>query len=587
MDQLARAGLGLSEKQQRQRTVLEWVSLGVLFLAGCSYFAWANYDGYRAIGFDEEQRLRAQATLVEQNLDRQMVAVARSLAAIRDSLPIYLAQGLPAPLVGRTLQALCDANPGVRVILVLDASGRVVASSRPTNLGVDLSGSERLRVARQGADPAALYVSSLFAAPSGMVSMSLGKVAVDATGRMTHGVFAILSPDYFNTVLSSVRYAPDMLSAITHADGTILFRTPDHQGIIGTSLDRPGSFFRAHMESGDPATVHVGRTAATGEDRMVVLRTIAPPDLRMDRPLVVAISRTKEALYHAWYQGMVTQGTLLYLIFIAASVILALIQGRRMAFEQIAAFHLRELLAEKEKVELANRCKSTFLAAMSHDLRTPLNAIIGFSDLIVMRIHGDAIDPRYVDYASHVNESGHHLLDLVGDLLDISAIELGNVRLRPQRAAVHDIVRRSSDLIRLRAEENGVHLGVDTTTAPDHLHTDVQRLMQILVNLLTNAVKFTPPGGSVDLAVSRLADGGVAFVVADTGVGMDEAGIDRALTLFGATDGTSFRPHEGNGLGLPISRRLAELLGGALAIESAPGRGTRVTVTLPPAVVAA
>lgn len=239
------------------------------------------------------------------------------------------------------------------------------------------------------------------------------------------------------------------------------------------------------------------------------------------------------------------------------------------------------LRVAKDDAEQANRAKSAFLASMSHELRTPLNAIIGFSDAIISNAIGEECPPRCRDYISDIQDAGTHLLKLINDILDISAIEAGRLTLRLTKVDTCSLIGTARSMVQLRAEAKCLDVEIDVATGPLCLHVDERRITQVLVNLLGNAVKFTPEGGSVRLSVSTAEDGGANFVVADTGVGMDAEGIATAITLFGQVDSTLAREFEGTGLGLPLSQRLVEAHGGSLSVISALGVGTVVTAHLP------
>jgi signal transduction histidine kinase len=241
----------------------------------------------------------------------------------------------------------------------------------------------------------------------------------------------------------------------------------------------------------------------------------------------------------------------------------------------------RELEAAVDDAQAANRAKSALLANMSHELRTPLNAIIGFSELIAEERFGPDARDKYRDYARDVHSSGLHLLALINDLLDMAKIESGQFELYLEPTDPMDIVGPCRRLLLPQAEAAGVTLELKPVPRePAIVHADQKRLRQILLNLLSNAVKFTPQGGAVSIGVTCEGES-VDISVVDTGIGMSPEEVESALLPFKQIDSKLSRKHEGTGLGLPIAKRLTELSGGALFVDSAPGRGTTVCVRLP------
>ena len=239
-----------------------------------------------------------------------------------------------------------------------------------------------------------------------------------------------------------------------------------------------------------------------------------------------------------------------------------------------------ELIKSKEAAEFANRTKTEFLANMSHELRTPLNAIIGFSEVIKDEMFGPVGLKKYADYAKDIHTSGRHLLDLINDILDLSKLEAGKLELREESVALDEAVEECLTLVRSRAQKADIVLATEIEPGLPPLMCDERAMKQVLLNFLSNAVKFTPAGGTVTTGVRR-EGGGIAFFVRDTGIGMSEADVEVALAAFGQVDSKVVRQHHGTGLGLPISKSLIELHGGTLGVESAPGKGTTMIATFP------
>ncbi|MGX6647901.1 sensor histidine kinase [Maricaulaceae bacterium MS644] len=240
---------------------------------------------------------------------------------------------------------------------------------------------------------------------------------------------------------------------------------------------------------------------------------------------------------------------------------------------------LERLAAERDAAIAANRSKSEFLAAVSHELRTPLNAIIGFSDVMKQRLFGP-LPARYAEYGDLIHESGAHLLELIGDVLDMSKIEADRYELSVDTFDARDVVEICAKMMRLRAEEQGLALYCETGDRALPVTADRKALRQILLNLLSNAVKFTPSGGAVVVMV-RAQDGEMVLAVGDSGVGVAAHELDRLGQPYAQSSSGRDTVERGTGLGLSLVRSLAELHGGEMSVQSAPGEGTTVTVRLP------
>jgi two-component system cell cycle sensor histidine kinase PleC len=250
---------------------------------------------------------------------------------------------------------------------------------------------------------------------------------------------------------------------------------------------------------------------------------------------------------------------------------------------KVALLQLREselggaLAASEEAV----RAKTNFLALMSHELRTPLNAIIGFSEVLGGEYFGPIGTPRYREYAGDIHAAGKHLLALINDILDLTKAEAGRLELNCEDVNLAGLIEECVRLMRDRARSAGLQLTVTLAAGLPCLSADRLRLKQVLLNLLSNAVKFTPSGGAITVTAGQGVDGAIAMAVADTGIGMTPDEIPAALEPFRQIDSPLSRNCEGTGLGLSLVRSLAELHEAQLEIESAPGRGTTVSLVFP------
>jgi len=239
----------------------------------------------------------------------------------------------------------------------------------------------------------------------------------------------------------------------------------------------------------------------------------------------------------------------------------------------------REIRDKKRQLELASRHKSEFLANMSHELRTPLNSVIGFSEVLRNRMVGE-VNEKQAEYLSDIYESGEHLLALVNDILDLSKIEAGRMELNLSSFDLPAAIASALTLVRERALRHGIELASQIDPGLGGFQADKRKFKQILLNLLSNAVKFTPDGGRVEVR-AKLDTGKVEVAVRDTGVGIAPEDQQAAFEEFRQVGRHHARKSEGTGLGLALTKRLVELHGGEIRVESAPGKGSTFTFTLP------
>jgi signal transduction histidine kinase len=269
--------------------------------------------------------------------------------------------------------------------------------------------------------------------------------------------------------------------------------------------------------------------------------------------------------------------------FVLVTVMAVGLFGFSLVVAAVARFFVRqlnELSSAKEAAVAGNRAKSEFLATMSHELRTPLNAILGFSEILRSELFGPIGSVRYRDYAGNIFQSGSHLLQLINDILEMAKLDARRMELFLDAVDLQRIAEVCLNAVEPQAAKGGVRLIANLEPDLPYLHADELRMKQILLNLLSNAVKFTPGAGEVRVE-GRCTNDGVVLVVTDTGIGIAPGDIRKALEPFGQIRGTSSVKHEGTGLGLPLAKRLTELQGGTLSLESEAGKGTRITLFFP------
>ncbi len=258
------------------------------------------YFEYRTIDAGERARLQSYGKIVADNLSHQLRSTSSIVKSIRSDLPDPSARKERVAFVSRHLKSVSDGMPGVRTLLVLDATGTVSASNREELIGQDFSEKEYFRVARQDGNPDTLYVSPPYKTVLGVFTVTLATVITDEHRAFSGIIGAALDPEYFDRLLESIRYAPDVRASIIHSDGTVFENSPPLPGVDGMNLAKPGTFFTRHQDSGQRFSLFTGVVFATGDERMMHQRTVAINGLNVDRPFVLAVSRDLPAIFADW-----------------------------------------------------------------------------------------------------------------------------------------------------------------------------------------------------------------------------------------------------------------------------------------------
>ena len=344
---------------------IQWLILGLALLALGGTIGYSITLEYSRIDALERERLITQAKVVDANLERQLVALNMTLMSIRNDLPYWKAQKDSKALVNRHLQALSDAMPGVRTLIITDAEGKVSASNRKQLIGLNFREREYFRAARQGLSPAMLYISPPFKTVLGVFTMNVGKVILDAQGTFAGIVSATLDPEFFSVLLNSVLYAPGMRASLIHGDGKIFIEVPGRQDLSGMDLAKPGSRYTLHVKSGRTANLFAaGRAFTTGDERMSAWRTIRPASLPMDKSLMISVNRDMQGIFALWRRDTFIQSWLFGVLVLAVVFGLYFYQRRQQRYDRLAAGHMAELQKSEEKYRIVveNAAESILIA---------------------------------------------------------------------------------------------------------------------------------------------------------------------------------------------------------------------------------
>ena len=551
---------------------------------------------------NEMAAVREKHLLLASNMTAALERYAKDVEATFDMLTAAAVAGLPLDSTTDLARQLgfrhfCLADESGRIESQLDLNGDNPARLRPEIL-------DRVRVLAAG--------GRVF---SPVVADAAGRPTIHLVRRLADGRIAIvqLSTDYFVRLQQAITFGRKGHAAIV-----------DHQGNL---LAHPNPDW--HLERKNLAKVEPVRRMMRGETGVTTFHSPA-----MQRDMVsgftsvpkvgwgVMVPQPVEELEERAYAVQRTALVVMLTGLVAAAMISWLIAGLLMrpidavvgAARQIAQGRLtarvpagspstplefRQLsdgfnaMAERlqgdrmvmrsalSEAQLANRTKSEFLANMSHEFRTPLNAVIGFSDTMRQQVLGPLGNDRYREYVDNIHQSGRHLLAIINDILDLSKIEAGQLEIEDEVFDIAGMIEESLVLIRPRAAEAGLEVTVDIEPGLPLLRASKVKLKQVLVNLLANAVRFTPADGHVRLGVGHAAEGGLLIRISDTGIGMTADEIELALQPFAQVDSKLSRKYEGTGLGLPLARRLIELHGGRLELQSQPDMGTTADVFVP------
>jgi two-component system, cell cycle sensor histidine kinase PleC len=567
----------------RARTLLAgqtqavWIVVvtGGFAIALSGMFHWMSSNSRQTVIADTYSSSSNLALSVEQFVARTMETVDLTLRIVTENVVGDSARS------GHDLQLLLADrirhSPQMTGLMVIGPDGIVRSSAGDVpKPGTSLANSTHFIAARGSADIQVLAIDPATSRSANKHLIFVARRFVRPTGAFGGVVAAMLSADYVQRFLSTLHVGEQSVIALQTIDGVMLVRQPYQETSVGKSVAST-PLFREWLPWASS-----GVFRAYDEDDKL-WRIIGYQ--RIDRlPLVVHVALSESEALTNWRRTTLWQGmvgvAILMLAAATADTLHRQLQGRMRAHAQLSDT-VRALEHARLAAEEGSRVKSQFMANMSHELRTPLNAVIGYSEILIEDAEGDLRREQHLADLRRINVAGQHLLGLITDVLDISEIEVGRFELHEAPVDLAAVLGDCSRAIAARAQATALDLVSEPVNALPMVMADERRLRQIVLNLLTNAVKFTPPGGRIVLAAQMTAEGGIAVSVSDTGIGMKPEEIPLALETFRQVDGGLTRRQQGTGLGLPLARTLAELHGGTLVIASAAGHGTAVTVTLP------
>lgn len=536
-------------------------------------FAYGHWTSYGAALARSERDLRNAAGLLAAH-------TARTLDTVKDALEAVtrVSQDVQAGLVPRdaatvhhVLRGIHGGSPVSKGIGWIDGSGQQVASSvSAVPLTINISGQEHFRVHAEGTAGPGLYVGTpIRSARDGSWIVNVTQRLNGPGGEFAGIAGATLDPEYLHRVYRGLELGPSRVVTLFRGDGVILAREPGGDAFLGQKPAVGRGPFPPHVVISGPTGTFQARGLADHAERIVGYAPVAGLDF------VVTVALTRADALAEFHDDLRTDGirTGLWVLMLFAGAAMLVRQLRRR--EQVQA----ELEIAKGAAEAANAAKADFLSRMSHELRTPLNAIIGFSQLLQMN-RERTLTTAQREYSQHILGSGQHLLGLVNEVLDLAGIDSGQVKLSIERVVVAEALATVCRTMAPIAAKAGVALEAGPLADVPDVRADAQRLRQVLLNLVSNAIKYNREAGRVTLSANRQDNGRLRIAVADTGLGIVP---ERASDLFLPFHrlGAEYTAVEGTGIGLALSKRLVEAMDGTIGFTSELGKGSTFWVELP------
>ena len=517
-----------------------------------------------------ERETRNTASLVAEQTRQLFSAADQTLKAAILVRHEWAADPARTPESGYRMIRALEGSDFISRVMWTDAAGKVEVSSeaeKPRPIEMADRPHFQFHTHRMGGG---MYVGAPFKGRLGGDWISVITRRIDTRDDAFVGVAAaVVNAAYLARMLERYHLAGKAYVSLFLRDGRYLARFPGGANFLGQSR-AAGRLFSDKVPLAPRGTFQAP-SLTTGESRIYSYHTVE------NYPLVVSVSMTRAVALAGWFDriritGMVTVMALLG-SFVATSFI----------WRQADRLRRQERIAQEARLvaEHTSRSKSEFLAHMSHELRTPMNAVIGFTEMIQKEVFGPVGSPKYQEYLRDIAVSGQHLLHVVNNILDLAKVEAGKWEMEESETGLRTLCESTLQMVRERARSAEVSLSLAPGDPAVAIRADRRLMHQILINLLTNGIKFTDRGGRVTLGWALSDDGGVALKVTDTGVGMSDEDRRRVLEPCGRGSAVWARARHDTGLGLSLCKQFTEMHGGRMAIESALGRGTTVIVVLP------
>ena len=549
---------------------LIWVGIsGLLLLLGLLLAGQRYIDYHRTIASTED-RLMAQARVVDENLGANLTFIN---VLLTDVITMQYGASRPSAAgMNAYLRHQDDLIPGIRTILVADSHGRIIRSSREDIIGFDASGRDYFKTALTISDPSRLIITPPFQTVLGVFVVNVTRKVTGTRGEFLGIASASLDKDYFGRLLGSVLYAPDNQVSLAHTGGDVFIALPDRQpGFAGKTMVKSESLFLRHQESGKQTSIQHGRSSLMGEERIAVFITCTPPDLKVEYPFVIIVSRSRDAVLAPWRRDTAILIALyIFLWGISIAVTVAMIRYRS-EYKKAEEEHLKLRHLESLKI---------LAGGVTHDFNNLITAIIGFIEIAKKESEPGDLVHRIMAAAM---KNCLQARELSQRLMTFATGGEQARAMRPIAGLIEESVKEVLDAAPLRAE---LELPENLRPVP----IDAEQMRQVFINLVTNAKEAMPDGGVLTIMGENIhltADDGlplragdyIKLTLRDTGIGIEKENIPRIFNPYFSTKDTYSQ--KGLGLGLAVCYSVIRRHGGLITIDSEVGEGTTIDIYLP------